>query len=279
MQTHVSEPRPPLRAQEVVDHFEAVAPVYYEVVDSYETGLSYYHRRELEASMHWIASRGAQRVLDAGCGPGRLTLRLLSDGRDVVSLDFSRNMLLLVRREGQRTPAAGSPKLVRGSVDALPFRSNSFDFIVLAEVLEHLPSFPADAGAVFSEVARVLQSHGYFVLEFPLVAHTLLRRLPRATVPWATFAKPEWDAVPRPPLRFQRRFRLCTVERMLRKVGFAILERRYFRVVPSGFVRMLPGLEKVDSVLEKVLLIRSFAREVVLLVQKRKGVDGTREAG
>lgn len=256
-------------AREVVDHFDSIAPVYYDVVDAYETGLSYYHRQELETAVGWADRLGARTVLDAGCGPGRLTLRLLADGKDVVSVDVSR-MMLRTLRDFARSSGHADLKEVHASAAVLPFSTGSFDLIVCTEVLEHLPRFPQDGLSMIGEMSRVLRPGGHLVLEFPLVAHSLLRRLPQSTVPWSSFANPKWESVPRPSLRFQRRFWRSEVERLMRRSGFSIVARRFIRVIPSGYVQRTPALAKLDSLLERIPLARSLGREIVVVARNSR---------
>jgi SAM-dependent methyltransferase len=101
---------------------------------------------------------GPGRVLEIGPGEGWLVRRLLASGNTVVTTDLSRRWL-------SRLPSAGDPKLLRAQGDALslPFPGESFDRVVAAEVLEHLP----DPGATLREVRRVLKPGGKFVATVP----------------------------------------------------------------------------------------------------------------
>ena len=82
-----------------------------------------------------------QRVLDAGCGPGRLTVRIAREvGRDgsVVALDVQTAMLDRVRaralREGLENIETRQARLGGGSLPR-----GAFDRIVLATVLGEIP--------------------------------------------------------------------------------------------------------------------------------------------
>ena len=50
---------------------------------------------------------------------------------------------------------------------SLPFSDESFDFVVLAEVMEHLP-YPS---ITLSEIKRVLKTNGEFIGNVPLAYH------------------------------------------------------------------------------------------------------------
>jgi SAM-dependent methyltransferase len=119
------------------------------------------------------------RVLDMGCGGGRHAFALYRRGADVVALDMSEKdlrevdtMFRAMSFEGE-VPDAATATAVRGNAYALPFADASFDRVVAAEVLEHLP---ADTDAM-TELFRVLKPGG-------LIAVTVPRWLPEK-VCWA----------------------------------------------------------------------------------------------
>jgi SAM-dependent methyltransferase len=119
------------------------------------------------------------RVLDMGCGGGRHAFALFKRGADVVALDYShqdlvevRTMFGAIRVEGE-APDDAQAYAVRGTAYSLPFADGTFDRVIAAEVLEHLP---ADTDAM-SELFRVLKPGG-------LIAVTVPRWLPEK-VCWA----------------------------------------------------------------------------------------------
>lgn len=109
----------------------------------------------------WLGTN--QTILDAGCGPGGNGAWLADHGR-VVGADLSADALAYVR--------AGRPETtpVRGSIDALPFASGSFDVAVAITVVTCVED---DARAV-REMARVVRTGGAVLLVEP--AFTALRR-------------------------------------------------------------------------------------------------------
>jgi 2-polyprenyl-6-hydroxyphenyl methylase/3-demethylubiquinone-9 3-methyltransferase len=85
----------------------------------------------------------------------------------------------------------------QGRLERLPFAAGSFDAVVAADVLEHLPDLPA----AVAELARVLAPGGSFV--FDTVNRTfwswftgvfgleqVLRMVPRGTHDWRLFIRP-----------------------------------------------------------------------------------------
>lgn len=119
------------------------------------------------------------RVLDMGCGGGRHAFALFKRGAGVVALDYSHQDLVEVRTmfgaialEGE-APEGANAHAVRGTAYSLPFGDATFDRVIAAEVLEHLP---ADTDAM-AELFRVLKPGG-------LIAVTVPRWLPEK-VCWA----------------------------------------------------------------------------------------------
>jgi len=98
------------------------------------------------------------RVLDAGCGDGRLLVSLARRGLRVVGVDASAAML---RGARDRARSAGLPvHLVRAEVGALPFADESFDTVAAVTVL----CFMADSGPALQEMARTVRRGGQLVI-------------------------------------------------------------------------------------------------------------------
>jgi demethylmenaquinone methyltransferase/2-methoxy-6-polyprenyl-1,4-benzoquinol methylase len=121
------------------------------------------------------------KVLDIGVGTGlvsRQVARIVGVAELVTGIDPSPGML-----RNAQVPAG--VKLVRGSVEHLPFADASFDFVTMGYALRHI----ADLSVAFAECARVLRPGGrYCILE---ITHpdkkfhaTLLKGYLRGVVPW-----------------------------------------------------------------------------------------------
>lgn len=95
--------------------------------------------------------RPGARLLDAGCGSGRMAVPLARACYRVVGLDLVREGLQEMRWRGAVTP-------VEGDVRCMPFKDRSFDAVVCYDVLQHLLE-PERARAV-EEMRRVLAPGG-----------------------------------------------------------------------------------------------------------------------
>ncbi len=109
------------------------------------------------------------RVLDMGCGAGRHAFELARLGADVVAFDQDAAELAAVAdmftamREAGEVPGSAGTQTVQGDALALPFPDGSFDRVVAAEVLEHIP---ADVDAI-GELVRVLRPGGTLAVTVP----------------------------------------------------------------------------------------------------------------
>ena len=123
-----------------------------------------------------LAQRRPQRVLEVGGGPGELAEWMQSRlGAEVEYVDLSPRMVELARRRG--VPAR------QGDVQELPFADGSFDTVVAAWMLYHVPDL--DRG--LSEIARVLAPGGALVAVTNSVEH--LHEL-RALMQYVRVAEP-----------------------------------------------------------------------------------------
>ena len=116
-----------------------------------------------------MAFRAGDRVLDLGCGEGRHAISgFLSADIDVLGVDLSQRDLCTAqqrlhefRRDADNL--TGSCHFVRASGLQLPFADNSFDKVICAEVLEHIPDYTA----MLAEIKRVLKPGGIFAASVP----------------------------------------------------------------------------------------------------------------
>jgi SAM-dependent methyltransferase len=113
--------------------------------------------------------RPGTRVLDLGCGAGRHAFQALRLGARVVALDTDLGELSGVgamaaaMTEAGEVPAGGSAGCAAGDATAMPFPDGSFDVVIAAEVLEHIP---ADQAAL-REIRRVLAPGGTAAVTVP----------------------------------------------------------------------------------------------------------------
>jgi SAM-dependent methyltransferase len=109
------------------------------------------------------------RLLDMGCGGGRHAFEAARRGAHVVALDTDRSELdqatavFAAMAEAGEIPDGASAMAVSGDATCLPFADESFDKVIAAEVLEHLPGDQA----AMNEIARVLRPGGIAAVTVP----------------------------------------------------------------------------------------------------------------
>ena len=118
---------------------------------------------------------GARRVLDAGCGSGRLTVALAAAGAEVTGIDTNAGQLAEARRRAEEAGVALTLREADFNA-ALPFADASFDAVTSRLAL----MAARDPVATLTELRRVLEPGGRLV-----------------TVLWAAPAENPWFAVPR----------------------------------------------------------------------------------
>lgn len=145
------------------------------------------------------ADHAKSRVLDAACGTGVSLPFLEKRGYRPVALDLSREALLHIRRSQPRIP------LVQGDIEALPFRSHSFDHALLFSALMFV-----DPRRTWTELLRVVRLRGTIQGVEPLAGnpfwglYRLLRRkyrsLPRY-LSWNAFLESLPPGLPPPEIK------------------------------------------------------------------------------
>ena len=107
------------------------------------------------------------RVLDMGCGGGRHAFELYRRGAQVVALDLDaaelKDVAGMFAALEPEVPEGATAQAVRGSAYSLPFADDSFDKIIAAEILEHLP----EDSVAMAELTRVLKPGGSIAVTVP----------------------------------------------------------------------------------------------------------------
>jgi SAM-dependent methyltransferase len=111
--------------------------------------------KRIAADVAAVAPAGAQ-VLEVGCGPGHLSIRLARHHRlEVTGLDLDPAMIARARANTDR-PGPGDqrrPEFLVGDVAALAFPDRSFDLVLSTLSMHHW----ADPAAGLAEIGRVLR--------------------------------------------------------------------------------------------------------------------------
>lgn len=97
----------------------------------------------------WLLPTGARNVLDLGAGTGKLTVRLVERGLDVIAVDPIPEMLEVLSGSLPDTPA------LLGTAEDIPLPDDSVDSVLVAQAWHWV-----DPEQASKEVARVLRPGG-----------------------------------------------------------------------------------------------------------------------
>jgi len=115
-----------------------------------------------------LASKARGRVLELGCGTGRVSMPLARAGIDLVGVDRSAPMLERARRRITKAPSrhiTKSLRLVRGDIRQLPFEDQTFPMVLAPYGILQSLIRPRDLKATLASVARVIAPGGTFGID------------------------------------------------------------------------------------------------------------------
>jgi ubiquinone/menaquinone biosynthesis C-methylase UbiE len=112
----------------------------------------------IDAFAEAVGSGDDARILDAGCGAGRMSRYLAEQGCAVEGVDLSPRMVAMARRDHSDLV------FTVGSLTDLPYPDDRFDGVMLWYSIIHTP--PVGQARIFAEAARVLRPAGHVLVGF-----------------------------------------------------------------------------------------------------------------
>lgn len=161
------------------------------------------------------------RVLDVGCGRG-ITLHFLKKwGWDCIGTQISKNAAEYARK-------SFGLKIYEGDLLEAKFENESFDLVILAHVLEHVP----DPLAYLMEINRILTRKGVLMLELPNAGNSLIE-----------IFRENWFGWDLP--RHLYHFTPLTIARMLSQAGFKVVKKNKFSLEYAPYVFLQSSLNMI----------------------------------
>jgi 2-polyprenyl-3-methyl-5-hydroxy-6-metoxy-1,4-benzoquinol methylase len=102
-----------------------------------------------------------RRILDLGSGRGKFLFYCLERGVHAVGLEYNPEYIAITKRKA--TEKGVPVEVYQGKGESLPFADETFDFLNISEVIEHVK----DPEQVIKEAWRVLSPLGYAYLSAP----------------------------------------------------------------------------------------------------------------
>jgi SAM-dependent methyltransferase len=186
----------------------------------------------------FISWRGANRVLDLGCGTGNYYAPLIQRLPDVNYYGLDLSSGLLVKHAAQN-------RVLLGDAQQIPFADHTFDVVMANHMMYHV----ADVDATIKEIRRVLKPDGVFV-----AATNSIHSMPEFQVLFrraiVLLSTPGSSTTSMPPPQPYSQFALENGSRYLARNFYAVV--RYD--LPGSFV--FPSIEPVMAYLESTRLLR-----------------------
>lgn len=116
--------------------------------------------------IHWICARATgMRILDVGCSQGITSILLGRERRSVIALDISKRSIDEARQFIAREPShvQKSVKFIHGDFIGTDFGAETFDTVIMSEVLEHLTK----PDEFISAAVRLLNEDGTLIVTVP----------------------------------------------------------------------------------------------------------------
>jgi ubiquinone/menaquinone biosynthesis C-methylase UbiE len=135
---------------------------YWETVYDRRDSLGVTLRRRMRTALSWLDGSNLpknSKILDVGCGAGKLSKEIVDRGYEVLAMDFSYNMI----RKADAICNVNDKshiKFLQGDIESLPFKDSVFDVVLCLGVVTYLRS----EKKALHEMSRVLKPGGTLIL-------------------------------------------------------------------------------------------------------------------
>jgi len=102
-----------------------------------------------------------KKILELGAGSGSDIVYLAAKGADAYGLDFSAKSLESIKYWAKKKKTKVTT--IKGDIQKLPFRVNSFDLVYSVGLMEHFP----ETTALLKKQLKIVKPSGYLIVDVP----------------------------------------------------------------------------------------------------------------
>lgn len=206
-------------------------------------------RAELIISYGRLTS--GKQILEAGCGTGIFTERLTKTGAEIRAVDISQDLLNLAKNK----ITAKNVFFILGDLENLEFAPNTFDAVVGVSILHHI-----NLDTALKEIKRVLKNGGKIVFSEPNMLNPQI--MIQKNIPFLRKLAGDTD--------YERAFFRWPLFKLLKKAGF-----KNITIIPFDWLHpftpilLIPAVEKIGNLLEKIPIVKEFAGSLLIYAEKQ----------
>jgi 2-polyprenyl-3-methyl-5-hydroxy-6-metoxy-1,4-benzoquinol methylase len=214
-------------------------------------------------------------VLDAGCGAGAFVDAMARMGANARGVEYSEDK---VQEWQSRNP--GDDRVRQGDLEDLAYPTDTFEVVLLNEVLEHVP----DDNAALREIWRVLKPGGSLVMFspnrlYPIETHGVIRRSDNLHLGGLRTPFLPWLPVSIGAKRYRywaRNYWPRELASMARSAGFTVTSHSFvwqtFENISGGKARAIhrvaPLARAVANIAERLPVVRRFGVSQLIVAVK-----------
>lgn len=202
-----------------------------------------------------LKSNTNQLILDIGVGFGVYTNYLLKMSPNYIGIDVNRDSLNKTRNTHDQ-----KIDCIQMSAENIGFEENSFDNIVMIEVLEHLP----DPKKSFKEINRILKPGGRIIFTapnklFPMETHGM--RIGSRNISSHGFGIPFLPYLPKILRKYMANAKVFSPSEISKN-----LESSGFQIESKDF--LMPGLDQIQINFKNYSTIIEIIKRILLKIEK-----------
>jgi len=239
---------------------------------SYWTNRDYEHNSEVFAIQEFLKRiENVKTAIEIGAGFGRLTPSYSFRAKKTILVDPSSKLLKIAKKNSD----SKNTKFIKSRGENLKdkVKTNSIDLAILVRVLHHIK----DPERVFSEINRILNKRGYFILEFANKCHFKSRI--------SEFMKGNFTYsldISKRDIRSEKSIKKKTIPfnnyhpdkiyNLLKESGFEIVDVRSVSNIRSSFLKRIfstDTLTEIEKLIQRPLAKVTFGPSMFVLTRKK----------